>query len=402
MCKYQFGFRKGYSTEQAILEITDLLKKAMDKKLVTCGLFLDFSKAFDTINHDILLSKLYSYGIRGNPLRWFESYLYNRNQVVKIGDTISSSQTIICGIPQGSTLGPLLFLLYINDLPNCSSKLSFRIFADDTNMFYTSNNLRNLESVMNEEFKLVVKYCATNKLSINLSKTNYILVSSSRLSGSINVNDIKIQSQIKYLGAYIDQHLNWGPQIKHINNKLAKNIGIITKLRHYVNLHTLKQLYYSFIYPYLTYAITSWGSACKTRLNKIRTKQNKCIRSIFFAHSRENATPYYNLLDILKLDNIFKLKVALFAHKIINNPTGIPTIFSGTLPLASDFHSHYTRFVSNLNFRRPLIHNNYGASTFTFIASKIWETIPLYLKKLYYYPFSKQYKLYLLNSQSVP
>ena len=178
----------------------------------------------------------------------------DQSLVVKIGDTISSSQTIICGIPQGSTLGQLLFLLYSNDLPNCSTKLSFRIFADDTNMFYTSNNLRNLESVMNEEFKLVVKYCATNKLSINLSKTNYILVSSSRLSGSINVNDINIQSQIKYLGAYIDQHLNWGPQI---NNKLAKNIGIITKLRHYVNLHTLKQLYYSFIYPYLTYAITS-------------------------------------------------------------------------------------------------------------------------------------------------
>lgn len=179
-------------------------------------------------------------------------------------------------------MGPLLFLLYINDLPNCSSQLSFGIFADDTNMFYTSNNLSNLESVMNEEFKLVAKYCATNKLSINFSKTNNILVSSSRLSGSIDVNNIKIQSQIKYLGVYIDQHLHWGPQIKDTNNKLAKNIGIITKLRHYINLHTLKQLYYSLIYPYLTYAITSWGSACKTRLNKIRTKPNKCIRSIFF------------------------------------------------------------------------------------------------------------------------
>ena len=123
------------STEQAVLEITDSRKKAMDKKLVTCDIFLDFSKAFDTINHDILLSKLYRYCIRGNPLRWFLKYLYNRNQVFKIGDTISSSQTIICGIPKGSTLGPLLFLLYINDLPNCSSKLSFRIFADDTNMF---------------------------------------------------------------------------------------------------------------------------------------------------------------------------------------------------------------------------------------------------------------------------
>ena len=211
------------------MEITDSLKKAMDKKLVTCGPFLDFSKAFDTIDHDILSSKLYRYGIRGNPLRWFENYLYNRNQVVKIGDTISSSQTIVCGIPQGSTLGPLLFLLYINDLPNFSSKLSFRIFADDTNMFYTSNNLHNLESVMNEEFKSVVKYCAINKLSINFSKTNYILVSSSRLSGSINVNNVKIKSQIKYLGVYLDQHVHWGPEIKHINNKLAKNIGIITK-----------------------------------------------------------------------------------------------------------------------------------------------------------------------------
>ena len=136
----------------------------MDKKLVTCGLFLDFSKALDTINHDILLSKLHRYGLLGNPLTWFENYLHNRYQVVKIGDTISSSQTIICGMPQGSTLGPLLFLLYINDLPNCLSKLSFWIFADDTNMFYTINNLHNLESVMNEEFKSVSAVPLTNYL----------------------------------------------------------------------------------------------------------------------------------------------------------------------------------------------------------------------------------------------
>ena len=168
----------------------------------------------------------------------------------------------------------MLSLLYIIQ--------SFRIFADATNIFYASNNLHNLDSVMNEEFKSVVKYHAINKLSINFSKTNYILVSSSRLSGSTNVNNIKIRSQLKYLGGYIDQHLHWGLQIKHINNKLAKHIGIITKLRHYVNLHTMKQLYYSLIYPYLTYANTSWGSACKTNLNRIRTKQNKCFCSIFF------------------------------------------------------------------------------------------------------------------------
>ena len=143
------------------------------------------------------------------------------------------------------------------------------------------------------------------------------------------------------------------------------------------NLHTMKQLYYSFIYPYLT-----WGSACKTRLNRITTKQNKCIRSILFAHSRKNVKSYYNLLDILKFDNIFKHKVALFAHKIIKDPT----IFSGTIPLASYCHSHYAVF-SNLNFHRPQINNNYGASTFSFSASKIWETIPLELKKTKLLPF---------------
>ena len=139
------------------------------------------------------------------------------------------------------------------------------------------------------------------------------------------------------------------------------------------------------------------------KLGSIGSGLRKISASVqsFFAHSRENAKSYYNLLDILKFDNIFKFKVALFAHKINNDQTGIPTIFSGTLPPASDCHSHYTRFVSNLNFRRPQINNNYGASTFSFIASKIWETSPLEFKKLCYYRFSKHFKLYLLNSQSV-
>ena len=273
--KYQFGFRKGYSTDQAILEITDNLKLATDKGQITCGLFLDLSKAFDTVNHEILLSKLYLYGIRGTPHNWFESYLHNRRQYVKIDSTKSSYENITCGIPQGSTLGPLLFLLYVNDLPNCVDKLSVRSFADDTNLFYSSDNLKQLESVMNRELKQIYNYCALNKLSINTAKTNYMLVSSSRCHPKINITGIEQKDYIKYLGVYIDKHLNWQPQIQHVNNKLAKNLGILSKLRYYIDLNILKQIYYALIYPYLSYGILAWGCASKTVIDCLRFKQNK-------------------------------------------------------------------------------------------------------------------------------
>ena len=140
-------------------------------------------------------------------------------------------------------------------------------------------------------------------------------------------------------------------------------------------------MYFSFIYPYLTYGITSSGSACKTRLPKIKTKHNKCVRSMFFAYSRDNAMPYLNLLGILTLENIYQFKVALFTPKITNNTTNVPMIFKGTLTLASEVYTYNIRFVSTLNFHRPRIRNNYGAATFAFAGSKIWEKIPSKLKK---------------------
>ena len=151
--KYQFGFRKGHSMEQAILEITENLKTSIDNNLITCGVFIDFSKAFDTVNHEILLAKLFKYGIRGHSLEWFNSYLTNRLQFVQIDNVQSSTLTMTCGVPQGSTLGPLLFLIYINDIVNCSSILSFRLFADDTNIFYVNKDPTEVEIVMNRELK---------------------------------------------------------------------------------------------------------------------------------------------------------------------------------------------------------------------------------------------------------
>ena len=164
---------------------------------------------------------------------------------------------------------------------------------------------------MNEELNSVFKYCNINKLSINFAKTTYMVISSTRLRSYIQIPNIANKTQIKYLGIYIDQNLHWGAQTQHINNKLAKNIAIIDKLRYFEDLHTLKQSYYSFIYPCLSYATITWGSTCKTSLRRILTKQNKCVRSMFFAHSRDNATPYYNLSGILKFENVYKLSLRI-------------------------------------------------------------------------------------------
>ena len=143
----------------------------------------------------------------------------------------------------------------------------------------------------------------------------------------------------------------------------------------------LKQLYYTLIYPYLNYGLMSWGSTYVTKLNKIQACQNKCVKNMFFASKRENPITYMNLLSILKIDNIFRLKTAVFTYKLINKIDNVPIIFINTISTASSQHSYSTRFAKNQNFRRSKARTNYGIFTFRFASSKIWETIPNYIKQ---------------------
>ena len=173
--KFQFGFRKKYSTNHALLSIVEEIRESLDKKSFACGVFIDLEKAFDTVNHNILLGKLEHYGIRGIANDWFRSYLTSRKQRVKLGCEKSDYLDITCGVPQGSILGPLLFLLYINDMNKAVKHSFIHHFADDTNLLCKDKDLKILRKKMNEDLKLIFEWLCANRLSLNVAKTEFII-----------------------------------------------------------------------------------------------------------------------------------------------------------------------------------------------------------------------------------
>ena len=264
MNKNQFGFRNNHSTYMALLIMLENIRNALDNGECAIGIFLDFKKAFDTVNHDILLNKLFNYGIRGIALEWFKSYLSNRYQIVKYNNHESDPLKILCGVPQGSILGPLLFLVYINDLPMVSSLFMPILFADDTNLFCTNDKLDALVNDINVELVKIFTWVRVNKLSLNIEKTNFMLFTPkgfSRNIDHINIDGQRIEEvrHTKFLGVILDNKLNWHAHCEYICGKMSKGIGIIIKARKVFNEATLLSLYNSLILPYLSYCIHVWG-----------------------------------------------------------------------------------------------------------------------------------------------
>ena len=230
------------------------------------------------LDHKILIDKLYPYGIRGIPLDWFISYLENRWQYVKIGDNTSSKVYTTCGVPQGSMLGSLLFILYINDIVNVSDVAKLIMFADDTNIFLCSDSLKGLECLAKNELTKFANWFKLNKLSLNIKETNYILFYSKqneiKVNLKIKIDNIEIDKS-KFLGVIINENLTWEDHIALVKAKVSKNIGVIQKIRNNLPRNTLQLLYYTLIHPYVNYCNIIWACQDNVHLRVYIDYKNK-------------------------------------------------------------------------------------------------------------------------------
>ena len=322
---HQYGFLKNRSTEDASLKLVENMYQNLNSKLISINIFIDFSKAFDTLNHAILIRKLYRYGIQGQALKLIENYLANRKQYVSFNNTFSNVRDISIGIPQGSVLGPLLFIIYVNDLSNLSDEYTSILFADDTVMSFKGNNIANLISVCNNEMENFKNWTLANRLTVNKDKTVFNIVSNINFDREIVLiyYDDQILScvtNIKYLGIIIDDSLKFKDHIGFISNKISKAVGILNKLKTHLPFFALKTLYYTLVHPYLNYCNLVWGGTYPTHLNHLIVMQKRILRIIFQRSYLDHTNPLFFESGILKINDLYKYNLSKFMFLNQNNP----------------------------------------------------------------------------------
>ena len=376
----QFGFRQKHSTSHAILNFINHVATAIDDHLHTIGIFLDLSKAFDTIDHEILLHKLSHYGIRGTALDWFSSYLSGRQQFVSINGHNSNYNKIACGVPQGSLLGPLLFILYINDFQNSSDVLSFILFADDTSVFLSHKNPVTLLDTINTELKFIYEWICCNKLSLNVQKTQCMLFSNSisSLPGNISLDNtlINLADSTKFLGLIIDNKLSWREHIYNQCKLLSRNIGIINKLKIMFPSDVLLNLYSTLVLPYLNYGILAWGNS-GIQLERLLLLQKRAIRIICHESRLAHTDSLFNIKKVLKVHDIYNLRLGCLMYQF--NTNELPHALSLLFTTNESFHNYPTRQSSC--FHLPLLRTVYKQKTLIYTGPFFWNSLDDSLKQ---------------------
>lgn len=399
----QFGFRRNHSTNQAIIAFSNYVTEAIDERLVAAAVFIDLSKAFDTINHSILLRKLHNYGVRGNALMLLENYLQGRTQSVNYGGHFSDFLPITCGIPQGSILGPLLFIIYINDLHRVSKLLYFILFADDTTILYKASNIEQLINNLNAELDHVSEWFQINRLSLNVSKSAYIIFG--RTSYNIHDSIVKIGGEIlqkvestKFIGVEVDSNLNWKQHIQKIEKYLSCVVGMMFRLKYKLTKKAILLIYDSLIYSKIHYCNIVWASNYKTNLSKIFSLQKKALKLCQNELNR-NATSSDSIFSVVGKLSVYdtnQLQIGKFIYQVVNKLA--PECFNTLFETTTNIYSHNTRNNNTDNLYCRNARTNIRKFNIIVRGPRTWNSIPLDIRrKKSLGSFSSSFKKYLLN-----
>ena len=374
---FQFGFRKLHSTTLAIIEITDMIKKYLDMGNYVFGLFLDLTKAFDTVDHEILLKKMERYGIRGHANDFFRSYLTGRQQYCYINNVASRLRHQSHGVPQGSVLGPLLFLIYINDLPSATTGGELRLFADDTSLFLTGKNLDEIISEAKVNISNLKEWFVCNKLTLNESKTHFCLFHTKNKPIPYNLETIECNEMVihrcdtvKYIGLMMDEQLNWKNHIDFLLKNIMKYFGIFNNIKGFISKPLARQLFFAFVNSRITYGIEAYGSCSTSNLKKLQIVQNKLLKILTCKHNRFSTNDLHRELNILKISDVYKCSLLNIVHKWKNN----------NLPLALNNMFSYKTVVRETRQGTSLIipkfRTTIGSSAVNIQAARLWGMVP--------------------------
>ena len=354
----QYGFRNGHSQEFAALELVDKILINMDKKSTPIGIFIDLSKAFDTIDHTILLDKLNHYGFSDLALKLIKNYLSNRKQYVQMDDIKSNLCNITTGVPQGSILGPLLFIIYMNDIAEASNLFDFILYADDTSLSTTieivvKKNMGDIQTCIDSELNKINVWLKLNKLSLNIQKTKFMIFRTNNKPVpeiELHIEGICIERvyEFNFLGITLDDQLKWNKHIEKISNKMSRNIGILNSLKHFLPMTTKTLIYNSLISCHINYGILLWGYSCK----RVELLQKKAVRIISLSKYNAHTEPILKHLKLLKVSDILNLQILKLYYKYKH---GELPIYLLTMPFQPNLatHNHFTRNRNNIHLGRP-------------------------------------------------
>ena len=347
LSKHQHAYQKGHSTQTCLFEIVNYLYKMADEKKYTAIVSLDLSKAFDSIDHTLLLNKLGKLDMSEEALKFIKSYLTGRKQKTKFSKITSSEETVMSGVPQGSILGPLLFLCFTNDLPNCfTENQKLLSYADDTQILVDANSIQELKMKIENVINIAQSWYEKNSMKNNSGKTEILILNIGRWKKEkIKIKviqdkkpvTIKPQQHIKVLGVHIDSKLNWDMQVNHVKKKSLNITRNIHRINHTLPIKQRIQLYHTLIEPHFSYADIIWGGCGKLNAQKLQTVQNFAAKSITGHRKRDAATPSLHKLKFLKLEQRRRVHETVFTHKSLvdKNPENINTLYLNQLSLGN-------------------------------------------------------------------